>query len=55
MKAIILKKIFHKLADNTKTDSFASRYRRKRLDLFSELLNTINKPEIDILDVGGYR
>lgn len=44
----MLKKLF----DNTKGNSYANKFRRKRFRLFRELLNGIPKP-VRIIDLGG--
>jgi len=41
-----------KLFDNTKPNSLATRFRRKRFKLFLEIIVNFNKP-VKILDVGG--
>jgi ubiquinone/menaquinone biosynthesis C-methylase UbiE len=44
--------IFKKIADNSNPDSLATRFRKKRFELFISLLSGLNR-SITILDVGG--
>jgi SAM-dependent methyltransferase len=47
-----MKRIFHKIGDNTNQESLASKMRRSRFTFFLDLLESVPKP-ISILDVGG--
>lgn len=42
-----------KFADNRRQGSLSSKLRRKRIELFLNLLKNIDKPEITIADLGG--
>ena len=46
-------KIFKEIADNRSNDSFATRLRQKRFETFFELIESIDKNNLTILDIGG--
>jgi hypothetical protein len=48
----LMKNLTQKLFDNTRGDSFVTRLRRKRLELFWHLLHDLPRP-VRIIDIGG--
>ena len=46
-------KVFKKFADNRSNDSLATRLRQKRFETFFELIESIDKNNLTILDIGG--
>jgi hypothetical protein len=46
-------KFLRNLADSSRNNSAANKFRRKRFEIFRKMLFEISKPKISILDVGG--
>lgn len=46
-------RIFKKIADNSSNDSLATMLRQKRFESFFELVDSIDKKNLTILDIGG--